>query len=163
MSISLYELKGNWVTVKEMMENEELDMGMLKDTLEGIDGEIEDKADNYARIIKSLDSESKIIKEEEDRLKARRTSLDNKIKWLKTNLEQAMIATEKRKFKTPFFSFGIQKNGASLRVSDSAKIPEAYYIPQDPKLDSRKLKEDVKNGLEIEGVSLEQTESIRIR
>ena len=43
-------------------------------------------------------------------------------------------------------------------------IPEIYLIEQEPKLDRAKIKEDLKNGIVLEGIAhLEQTESLRIR
>lgn len=160
--ISLIELTSNWVAVQEMIYEGEIDMDVLNDTLESIEGEIEDKADNYARLIKELEGQAKTFKEEEARLSAKRKTLEGRAKWLKSRLEKAMIDTGKRKFKG-LFSFGIQKNPPTLKVEDNAIIPESYYIPQAPKVDSKKLKEDIKNGVEIPGVSLEQTESLRIR
>ena len=37
-----------------MLEDEEIDEQMILDTLEGLDGEIEIKADNYAKLIRNI-------------------------------------------------------------------------------------------------------------
>ena len=50
----LYELKENWKQVQEMLYEEEIDEQCILDTLESIEGEIEDKADSYAMIIKVI-------------------------------------------------------------------------------------------------------------
>lgn len=41
----------------DMLEDEEVDEQTIIDTLEALDGEIENKADNYAKIIRSLESD----------------------------------------------------------------------------------------------------------
>ena len=49
---NLYQLTSNYETVLNMLYDEEIDEQMILDTLEAIEGEIEDKADGYAKIIK---------------------------------------------------------------------------------------------------------------
>ena len=54
---NLYELTKNYETVLNMLYDEEIDEQMVLDTLESIEGDIEDKADGYAKIIKELKQE----------------------------------------------------------------------------------------------------------
>ena len=49
---NLYQLTNNYETVLNMLYDEDVDEQMILDTLESIEGEIEDKADGYAKIIK---------------------------------------------------------------------------------------------------------------
>ena len=53
---ALYELTGEFLQLMDMLEDEECDEQCIMDTLESIEYEIEDKADGYAKIIKSLES-----------------------------------------------------------------------------------------------------------
>lgn len=46
---TLYELTEEYRQLLEMMEDDSVDPEVLQDTLEGVDGEIEAKADNCAR------------------------------------------------------------------------------------------------------------------
>ena len=52
---NLYQLTNDYETVLNMLYDEDADEQMILDTLEAIEGEIEDKADNYAKIIKELE------------------------------------------------------------------------------------------------------------
>ena len=61
---TLYELKENYKHIANMLYEEEIDEKCILDTLESIEGEIEDKADNYAVIIKELSSDAEICKQE---------------------------------------------------------------------------------------------------
>ena len=56
----LYELTEQWDTVFNMMEDGETDEQVIFDTLEAIEGEIEYKADNYAKIIRNLQANAEI-------------------------------------------------------------------------------------------------------
>lgn len=160
---TLYNLNSNWEFVFNMLQDEDADEQMIFDTLESIEGEIEDKADNYAKIIKSFESISNGLKLEEERLNKRRKSYENRVLQLKKNLESVMLNTGKTKFKTNLFSFGIQNNPPSVEVENEMLIPKKYYIEQEPKLDKKAILEDLKNGIEVPGVSKKQTESLRIR
>lgn len=161
---TLYELTAEYQSILEMAEDPEIDPDVLADSMEGLDYEIEEKADGYAKIIRQLMSDSEGYKAEISRLTARKQAVDNNITRMKQSLENAMIATNKRKFKTGLFSFNIQKNPASVVIDDESKIPDEYLIEQEPKIDNNKLKKDLKNGVDLQGAAhLMQTESIRIR
>ena len=83
---NLYELTGQFLELMDMLDDEECDEQCIMDTLEGIDYEIEEKADGYAKIIKSLESDIEGLTKESDRLTARKKTYENRIKWLKQNL-----------------------------------------------------------------------------
>lgn len=56
---TLYELTGQYLELLEMLENDDgTEEQVIRDTLEGIDGELEIKADNYAEIIPELGKEA---------------------------------------------------------------------------------------------------------
>lgn len=172
---ALYELTGEFLQLMDMLEDEETDEQVILDTLEGIDFEIEQKADGYAKIIKSLESNIDGLNKESDRLTNRRKIYENRIKWLKQNLEMCMRATGKRKFTTDLFSFNIQKNGGKRKLVidvDVENVPEQYRIKQPDAIDGDSIRDFLKdNGLEGQDGSINcdfahlepQSESLRIR
>lgn len=157
--MNLYELSLAFQEVQNM----ELDPEVMKDTLDSIEDVIENKAENIAKLIRNLESDVSAYKEEEDRLKTKRQATENKVKWLKTYLEDNMKLTGKTKFKSGMFNFSIQKNPVSVNITDENILPEDYLIPQPPKVDKTSLKEALKNGIEVPGAELKQTEGLRIR
>lgn len=157
--MNLYELSLAFQEVQNM----DLDPEVMKDTLDSIEDAIENKAENIAKLIRNLESDVSAYKEEEDRLKTKRQSTENKVKWLKTYLEDNMKLTGKTKFKSGMFNFSIQKNPASVNITDEKIIPGEFLIPQQPKVDKNSLKEILKRGIEVPGAELKQTEGLRIR
>ena len=153
--MNLYELSLAFQEVQNM----ELDPEVMKDTLDTI----ENKAENIAKLVRNLESDVSAYKEEEDRLKTKRQATENKVKWLKTYLEDNMKLTGKTKFKSGMFNFAIQKNPASVNITDEKIIPEEFLIQQPPKVDKTSLKEILKRGIEVPGAELKQTEGLRIR
>lgn len=159
---TLYELTDEYRQLLEMMEDDAIDPEVLKDTLEGVGGEIEIKAENCAKLIKELDGVAGVIDGEIERLRKRKDVVSNNAKSVKKYLESAMIATGKRKFKTDLFGFGIQKNPPTVVIDQEDKIPEEYWIEQAPKLDKTALKKWLKDN-PADFAHLEQSEGLRIR
>lgn len=160
--MTLYELTGQFLEVNEMAENGEIDEETMQDTLESIECEIEVKAENYAKVIKNLEADAEMLEKEEARFHARRKTIENNIKRIKKNLENCMIAVDKKKFKTDLFSFNIQKNAPSLVIDNKNSIPAEYLIQQEPKVDTVNLKKYLKEN-KADFAHLEQSESLRIR
>lgn len=160
---NLYQLTNDYENVLNMLYDEDMDEQMILDTLEGIEGEIEDKADGYAKIIKELLGDAEKIKAEKARLEARQKSLENKAKMLKSNLQNTMQQLGKTKFKTELFSFNIQKNGGVQAITIDGEVPEEYTktIIEN---DTDKIRADLEAGKELPFAHLEpRGESLRIR
>ena len=165
---TLYEVTGQLLSLQDSLaiETDPETLTTILDTMEGLDFEFEAKANGYAKIIRNLTSDVEGLKTEIDRLQSRKKTLENNISALKNRLEYSMIQTGKEKFKTELFSFGIQSNPAAVIMDEQylENIPEEYLIPQEPKLDKKKLAADLKAGVDLEGIAhLEQSRSLRIR
>lgn len=162
---TIYELTDDFLRLLEMAEDPETDPQAFADTLEGLEYEIEVKAENYAKVIKQLDSDAAGLDAEIKRLQAKKSAIANSQDRMKKTLEGAMIATGKVKFKTDLFSFNIQKNPPSVELDEEhlELIPIEYLIPQDPKPDKKRMLAELKEGKELGFARLKQTESLRIR
>lgn len=160
---NLYELTNNYETVLNMLYDEDVDEQMILDTLESIEGEIEDKADGYAKIIKELLGDAEKIKVEKQRLDARQKSFENKAKLLKDNLQNTLKQIGKPKFKTELFSFSIVGNGGKQALTIDGEVPEEYTktIIEN---DNDKIRADLEAGKELPFAHLEpRGESLRIK
>lgn len=160
---NIYQLANNYETVLNMLYNEEIDEQMIFDTLESIDGEIEEKADNYAKIIKELESKQKARKEEAKRLTDSAKVFENRVKALKNNLFNVMKETGKTKFATNLFSFNIAKNGGKKTLTIDGEVPKKYTktIIEN---DTDKIRKALENGENLPFAHLEpRGESLRIK
>jgi phage host-nuclease inhibitor protein Gam len=169
---TLYELTGDFLSLMNMLYDEDVDEESLLDACEHIETQIEDKADGYAKIIKGMEANVAGIKAEEKRLKDRRIALENRAEILKHNLEGTMRAMGKTKFKTDLFSFGIRKNPASVKIADPATFIEQCQKDgrddllrfRDPEIDKTAVKNAIlKDGEVIDGAEIVQTEGLQIR
>lgn len=142
---TLYELTNEFMELLDMLEDPEIEEQVVLDTLEGIDFELELKADGYAKVIKELEGSIETIKAEQTRLAKKKSTMEANIARLKNNLQDVMVKTGKTKFKTDLFSFNIQKNGGKapviLDVKDTSELPdELVRIKEEPDIEAiRKL------------------------
>ena len=167
---SIYEITSAYLQISDMMEDPEMDPQLLADTMEAIDGELEVKAENYGKVLKNLEGDIAVLKAEEDRLKAKRQTIENNIRRMKAALQGAMEVTGKTKFKTDLFSFGIQQNAPSVVIDteDIETLPPEF-IKVKKEVDKVALKEVLLRGSEEEREKLngyahiERSNSLRIR
>jgi len=155
--MKLYELTGQYEEITNLLYDGEADEQTVLDTLESIDGEIEDKADNYAKIIKNMLADAEAVKEEEERLHKRRMSLENRVKWLKETLKANLEFIGKTKFKTELFSFSVSKNGGKqpLTITENTdEIPGKFLVQQNP-LPNKEAIRDLLADKEVEWAKLE--------
>lgn len=164
--MTIYEITSDYLQLMQMMEDPDLDPQTLADTMEGIEGELEDKADNYARVMKNMEADLNGIKAEIDRLSTRKKTIENNIKRMNEALQFSMETTGKTKFKTELFSFGIRKNAPAVVMDEPyiENIPERFLKYSDPTINRSAIKEAIQSGEDLEGLAhLEQSTSLSIR
>lgn len=161
----LYEIKNEFNELLLMADEQGLSLDDIKDTMDGIEFEFEEKADSTAKMIKTLIADADSVKSEKDRLAKRETALRNSADNLKKYLETMMLEVKKKKFKTTLFSFNIQKNPKTVKVEVEELLPKKHLIKQPDKVNRKQLLDDLKAGVleENENMRLVQTESLRIR
>lgn len=163
---NIYELTGDWLRLWDMADDPDIDEELFFETAMDIEEDIHAKADGYAKVINGIDNSIDFLDNEIKRLQAKKKVLDNRKNNLKKSLQNAMELTGEVKFKTELFSFGIQKNPASLKLADDidiTDIPDEYIKYSDPEIDKAKVKDALKRGCSFDWAKLEQTESLRIR
>lgn len=157
--MNLYELSQNYLAVQDM----DLEPETLKDTLDSIEETFEDKAENIAKLIRTVEAEEKAFEAEEKRFNTMKKSRANKKQFLKQYLEDNMRLIGKTKFKAGVFNFSIQNNPPSVEVFDEALIPKQFLITQPVKIDRAGIKELLKAGEEVPGAELKHSSGLRIR
>ena len=136
----------------------------LWDTLEGIDGLYEDKLDNYAAVIRTLEAEANAFKDEIDRMTVRRKTITNNIGRMKKAMYESMLQTGTKKVKGKRFTIAIQKNGGKApyipTFENVAELPD-NLTERRPNLTA--LRELAESGDDTYGYIGDRGESLRIR
>lgn len=157
--MKLYEIKEAYLSLLELEEN-----GVdVADYLKQVEGELEDKLQNIGLVYKTLSAEADAIKAEEKKLSDRRKALENKADSIKNWMYEEMKQMNIEKVNKPNIVLSIAKNPPALVLNESL-VPAEYKKEEIVIIiDKAQIKENLKNGMAIEGAELVQGTSLRIK
>lgn len=155
---TLYELTGQFLDIYNM----DLDDETKADTLDSIDWQTdyEEKVENYIKVIKNNEADIEARKNEIKRLTELNRADERKNERMKEVLKESMDLTGHDRVDTKLFKVSFRKSEA-VEVDDLL-LSEAYKVAT-YKPDKKRLKEDLKNGLEILGAELVERKNLSIR
>lgn len=152
----LYELTNDLKAI----ESEDFDEQTLKDTLEAVEGEFNDKALSIAKLVENLNGDTSIIDAEIKRLQARKAAITNKQKQLRDYLLFNMQESGITKIDCPLFKISLRKGMEKVVIDNEMRIPdELTRIEVVTKIDKNEVKKQLKAGVEIPGARLERGET----
>ena len=149
---ALYEIANDYAK----LTNEDLDPELIADTVEGIEGEFEDKVEQLLAIIKNKSAMAGALKDETARLSKRAKALENQAENLKQYIAKSMQTIEKKKLSAGVHTVSLPKPRDILVVKDAAELP-AEFVDIDTAFKQRT--EDIKRALsageKVKGATLE--------
>ena len=140
------------------------DVETLTELYNSLETKLEDKADSTRIILSKLKSDSDYLTNEIQRLHQRKKSIENNMDNLKSLLMWTLQKAGIDKLKTAKATFYFASS-KSLSISDSidiSKLP-SEYIQVEHKANKKALKEAIENGVALDGVTITENESLRIR
>jgi len=161
MKQSLFNIQKDY---RELMYEIEIAEGVLTEeqitALEINEGELQSKSIAYLEYMKGIEGRTIQIDEEIKRLSAMKKVNTNVVSRLKENLLQAVKTFGD--FEVGLTKFGTRKS-SSISVEDINTLPQIYKtIKVTESADKKALKEAIKKGEEIEGVSLVDNLNLKI-
>ncbi len=161
--MNLYDLNESINELNEMLENGEISEQCLNDTIESMGGTVEQKVENIVKYIRNLEKEETALKEESKHFANRANVIANKISRLKEYIKVFMQTNEISKISAGLFNVSIKKNPPALIIPDVTKVPNVFFVEQEPKLDKSALKSYIKDNGEVDYAYLEQGQSLSIK
>lgn len=150
----MYDYSLQFLQLEEMLSSGTIDQETFDDTIEALEGSADEKAENVARMIDNFVAQAKVLKEEEDLLKKKRKTLENSVDFLTGNLEVYLKSRGKQEHQVGMYKLRYKKLPPIVEVIDQEEIPEAYLVPQPPKVDKQGLARVLKDGEAVPGVEL---------
>ena len=156
---TLYELTNELNGLNYLVDNGDLTVDDVADTVEALNLEFEDKVKGCLMARQNLVGKCAAIESELSRLTALAKSKNNQIDSISEYIKSNMIETGTNKLDLGIFVVTIKKASKKLGDIDEDKIPSRYFkvIPESKKLDKRALLSDAKKE-DIEGVELADSE-----
>lgn len=154
MTISLYELKNEYLKALDFLTDpeNEIDAITCADTMEALDGALDDKLLNVGRFISTIEAEAEAIEAVELRMRNRRQTLENKAGWLRDYLQTSMHVTGHDNLKAPDIAIKLARLPASVIVTDEILIPTQFWKETVTRTVS---KQDIKSAGGCPGVVIE--------
>jgi len=164
---TLYDITGRALALMQMADDEDIEPEVFKDTLDGIEGEFDDKIETYCKVIKNIEADAKAVAEELKRLQTKKKHLENTVSRMKQTIYEAMKLTGKTSSGGTILKASIQKNGGVLPlIMDepvAEDLPEEYRIIE-YKADNEAIRKALDNGIELPFAHYgERGESLRIK
>lgn len=168
--MKLYEIANDYLALLQAIENGELPEEAIADTLEAIEGEIEEKADNIGCVLKEIEAEINAFKAEEQRLAERRKRKEKLYEKLKTYLSETLQRIGVDRVETT-------RNIISFRKSEAVEVDEEKFIKwateqynrddliittYTEKANKTEIKKELKAGIEIPGAVLVTKQNIQL-
>jgi hypothetical protein len=163
---TLYEINSRYMAALEAATDPESDMPveMFTDTLEGIEGEAEDKLKNVIAFARNLEAEALAIGDAAEAMDARMKAKMKKAQWLKDYARYGMHILGKSKLEWPEFSARIQANPPAVEITDPEQIPDDYVKhTMSISIDRKAISEKLKAGAYVPGAVLRVGESLRVK
>lgn len=162
---TLYELTTQYQMLLDLGDSDDPDdQEAFRNTLEGLDYELDLKADDYAAVLMQLDGRAAMIDKEIERLSAIRVAITNNTNRMKQMLQWSMESTGRTEIKTPLHTFKIVKNGGKAPLLiDEEDVPDSYkrVIVE---IDRPKIREALEAGEELPFASMgERGSHLRIK
>lgn len=126
---SLYNLTGEMLELMDWMNDPETDAQAIQDTMESLQGEIEDKAEQYCFVIRQFEADAEAYKKEAERFKQKQTVCENNAKRMKLMVQRAMELTGKESgMDAGLFKLKVVKNGGKRPLIIDGDVPEQYKV-----------------------------------
>lgn len=143
--------------------DDEIPAEVIADTMEGLSGDVEIKTLNAAAYYKNVQAEIGAMKEYEASMRMRRKKLQNYNEKLKDYIKKALEICDIKQVKGDEFTISIRKSPPKVIIDSDIALEQKYIARIEIYADKTKIKEDIKNNIEVKGAHLESGTSLVIR
>ena len=164
--IRLYQLAAQHRGLEALADAGDMPEEVIRDTLEGLEGDIADKVRSVAHMIRHLETIAKAIKDEAKAMQDRASRVQNRADSVREYLLFNMLAMNKSKLDYPEFSVAVRDNPVAVVLEPGALFPgEFMRQPPVPEMepDKKAIKAALESGREIDGARLQRGQRIEIK
>ena len=164
-----YEIEDRFDKIDEIMNDPDFEgdreeaAQMLLDEIVALGEERDQKYEWLAMQISNKNAEAELLKAEEQRLAKRRRAAENRVKSMKSFLQQNMEMFGIEKKTAGIFKLSIQNNAESVVLDWSPEDLPTEYRRVTIEADKALIKEALKAGEVLDFAHLERTRSLRIK
>jgi len=160
--MNLYELTAEAKMIASLLETEEL-TPELEAMLVINQQELTQKSIDYVKVIRNKEAYSDAIEAEIKQLKVKKDDNDRVIDRMKLMLKNSMIDSGIDKIESGLFKLSLRRSEA-VEVVNIDQLPESLVtVKKTVSADKLKIKEQIKNGIPVEGAVLVENFNLMIK
>lgn len=154
---ALYEITAQYQELAALAESGDEDLAVaVRDTMEGIEGEFQEKGKALAMVTLNMDGDLEAIQSQIDRLTERKRILQNRKESLKEYLRTNMEASGISKITHPLFTITLGKGKPIVVIDEESKIPDEYMNTKVTSVPAKsEIAKAIKDGKEVPGAHSE--------
>jgi len=163
MNKSLFNIKEDAIRLYQQLEETGGELTPELETALAISkNELVDKSVSYVGLIKSIDGETEIVKNELKRIQAIIKRNDTIVSHLKDNLKNAMLAYDIDEIASPLIKINF-RSSKSLEITDIEKLPYNCIILEKKPISKTELKARIEEGEVIPGCRIVENLNLQIK
>jgi hypothetical protein len=154
---ALYTITEQFKELSALAETADEDLAVaLRDTMEAIEGEFQEKGKAIAMITLNIDGDLEAIQSQIDRLTERKRIITNRKESLKEYLRTNMDAAGITKITHPLFTITCGKGKPIVVIDDEKAIPDEFVnVKVTSAPDKAAISKAIKDGQEVPGAHIE--------
>lgn len=158
---ALYAITEQFKELAALAETADEDLAIaLRDTMEGIEGEFQEKGKAIAMVTLNIDGDLEAIQSQIDRLTERKRIITNRKESLKEYLRTNMEASGITKISHPLFTITCGKGKPIVVIDDEKAIPDEFVnVKVTSAPDKAMIAKAIKEGIEVPGAHTETGKS----
>jgi hypothetical protein len=159
----LYIIGEEYQELLYLMAEGEIEESLFNEFLEDVSADFSKKSANVVSFFLSLESQAEEIKIAEQRMNARRKSLEKNAKKLRDYLLNQMQYINLKEISTPEYLIRIRNNPARVDIVSEALVPEDFKEEVSSiKLDKSAIRDSIKAGNPVPGAVLTQNQRLHV-
>jgi len=149
--LHLYEIVDQYQQLSAVIERTDATEEDFELTLKSITDSFDTKVENIAKLCLSLESNIAVLKQEEARLHARRSSVERKVEWLEGYLLAEMTAIGREVVQRDTVTVKVRTNPPSVQICELEALPLEFCnrIPEVWQPDKKRILDHFKGTGEI--------------
>lgn len=162
----LYEIARNKAELERLMEYGDLDPQAIIDTLEAVEGELNEKAVNVAKVARNIDAAAAAVRQAGKDMLDRAARMEKRAESIRQYLLMNMLFSGITKIECPQFVIAVKHNPPAVVIDDEKFIPAEYLTqpePPAPRPDKMKIRDALKAGEDVPGCRLVQSDRVEIK
>lgn len=166
MSMHLYEITERFQSLTALADSDDVPADVIRDTLESINAEWDDKAEAVAAFILNLEASAASIEAVAKAQAERARRLSARADQIRAYLLFQMQATGRTKLDRDALTLAIRNNPQTVIIDDPAAVPAAFMVqkpPPPPAPDRVAIGRAFKAGEEVPGCHVEVNQRLEIK